>query len=161
MRRRDLIVFLVFCIAALGIYFFCSSKRASFISSTKANAVLPKHSKSFAFHPTSCKLAPAYVQDAVDNLTSIFNGVFYDRKFLLCVRFEGTDYCLQSNVVKVNNISVVYFDKICMIEKEIDTNLPYFVVHYRDVEKGNVTKNVLLEKGIFSDEKLYEALKNS
>ena len=165
MDKRDISV-IAFFIAIITITYLGIS--SGFLKNSISKVISTKLNRNFGsdneiiLHPTTCKLAPIYVRNTIDNLTSVFNGIFYNRPFLLCVRFKDLDYCLQSKVIKINNFSIAYFDKICMIERNIDPNLPFVDINYKKISNyKEINKSVILQFAYFSDKKLYDALKNS
>ena len=159
MEKRDILIALLFILIGVGIYYiFTNKSNANFITNHPKPST--KYEKHIILHPVPCKLAPVYVRDALDNLTSIFDGIFYDKPFLLCVRFKDYDYCIQSKIIKVNDINVAYFDTICLITKNINPNLPYVDIEYKYLS-SNLNKSVILKYGVFSDDRLYKALKSS
>ena len=154
MGIKTVVVLLIFMLIPISIYLLYSS------------GIEPKSLSMEILHLNfvNCKIAPEWIQNSIDNLTDFFNGVFYDSPILLCVEHSNKAYCLQSKVYKIYDISIIYFDTICYLQKEIDSKLPYIIFKHEIIDDIKNISDIVeyYNKGmvIVSDKKIIDALIN-
>ena len=129
------------------------------------NSYLPNKWQNVIFQKfENCKNATEDVQEIIENLSTLFNGVFYDKHFSLCV-FKEKIYCLNSKVYKINNVSFVYFDQICMIQDNFSKRDAFLILYYnisREIKNINDIIKFYNNGYIFTNDKnLIKALEQS
>jgi len=146
--KKEILIILSLIVIPIFFYYFYT-KLSNYDNINK------KWNNIFLLEFENCKNAPEYIQDLLDNLSDLFNGIFYDKPFSLCILYEKI-YCLNSKVFITENISFVYFDTICISQETFSKEEIFIIFDYNISKRITNLQDILIaykNKKVFTNDK--------